>query len=339
VRQLLADLQRPLRVDRAFQAARKQGWAALRAHKIVLGRELARYGLYLRGWEVRGWRNTTFFEKWPLPPEEDEPEIPPPAAIAITRASELPIRKNGPHVDQRPGPADPSLPANRRNRISLTNGPVGRERSLLWPTGQNHPWQNHATGGASFCPPMILPPHDSAGLGSSASSARPWSMAHFALMASVSFASLWACDRGPYGNATGPRRRDRHTGRGVHTDRRFRRNGRNVDQHPRPADLPGRANWRNRILLTNRPAGRARSPPEPGAYTRSPGCASATLGCVVLRLRRGLGSAKSFLRNTPPCIFCQVMLCDAPADASVKPPHPLAHSRGDSAGAARCRNP
>jgi hypothetical protein len=75
VRQILADLQRPLRVDRAFLAARKQGWAALRAHKVVLARELARYGLYLHGWEVRGWRNTTLFEEWPLEPQVACPTV------------------------------------------------------------------------------------------------------------------------------------------------------------------------------------------------------------------------------------------------------------------------
>jgi muconolactone delta-isomerase len=263
VRQILAELQRPLRVDRAFLAARKQGWAALRAHKIVLARELARYGLYLHGWEVRGWRNTTLFEKWPLPPEE--PEMRCLTANAVAHASELPLRKNGPDVDQQLRLADPSPPANRRNRTPLTNGPVGRERPLLWPAKQNHPWQNHA-GGASFCPPMILPPHDSAGLGSSVGSSHPtWSMADFALMASVSFASLWSCDRGFYRNAKGPQRGERH-GRCVpRQDRPFRRNGPGVDQRARPADPLRPANWRNRILLTNGPVACQRSPPPPRA--------------------------------------------------------------------------
>jgi hypothetical protein len=254
---MLADLQRPLRVDRSFLAARKQGWAALRAHKIVLARELARYGLYLHGWEVRGWRNTTLFEKWPLPPEE--PEVPRLTANAVARASQLPLRKTGPDVDQPPRPADPSLPANRRNRLSLTNGPVGRERPLLWPA-RNQPWQNHA-GVGSFCPPLILPPHDSAGLGSSVGSVHPgWSLADFAVLASVSFASLWSVDRRPYRHAIAPQRRERHRGF-PHQDRPFRRNGADVDQRARPADPSRRANWRNRFLLTNRSAGGARAPP------------------------------------------------------------------------------
>jgi hypothetical protein len=171
VRQMLAELQRPLREDRAFRAARKQGWAALRAHKIVLARELARYGLYLHGWEVRGWRNTTLFDQWPLPPLPPQSQVPCPTVVA--KAPDLsgaavdtpigadptccgaavpavqgrvcrqdrPFRRNGPDVDQHVRGADPRLPTNWRNRILLTNGRAARRRSLPGSPVQREPYR------------------------------------------------------------------------------------------------------------------------------------------------------------------------------------------------------
>jgi hypothetical protein len=212
VRQMLADLQRPLRVDRAFLAARKQGWAALRAHKIVLARELARYGLYLHGWEVRGWRNTTFYEKWPLP---TEPEIPP-----LTLSNDSPDLVDAAE-DTVSGPDQTCCGAAVPAALSAGETPAPQELSEL-PSS-----------------PGVL-------------------MENFAIAFSVSFASLWSLDRRPHGSAT---RRERHRGRAPHQDRPYRRNGPDVDQHPWPADPLQRANWRNRILLTNGPAARARAPP------------------------------------------------------------------------------
>jgi hypothetical protein len=220
VRQMLAELQRPLRLDRAFLAARKQGWAALRAHKVVLARELARYGLYLHGWEVRGWRNTTLFEKWPLPPE---PEIP-----CLT------LSEDAPDLAAAADTADTvSAPDQTCCGAAVPAAPTAGETSA----------------------PQELP-----GLPSSPGVF----MENFAFAFSVAFASLWSVDRGPYGNAIAPQRRERHRGF-PREDRPFRRNGPDVDQHPGPADPSRRENWRNRILLTNWPAGGARPPPWPRA--------------------------------------------------------------------------
>jgi hypothetical protein len=217
VRQMLADLQRPLRVDRSFQAARKQGWAALRAHKIVLARELARYGLYLHGWEVRGWRNTTFFEEWPLPPE---PQLPCPTV-----------------VENAPGPLE-----------AATNAPTDPGQTCCGAAvpAALRARMRHASQKLSAPPrsPGVL-------------------MENFAFAFSVTFASQWSHDRGPHSSATGPHRRERHSASVPHQDRPFRKNQADVDQRSGPAEPPRRANRRNRVLLTNRPAARERSPPWP----------------------------------------------------------------------------
>jgi hypothetical protein len=220
VRQMLADLQRPLRVDRAFLAARKQGWAALRAHKIVLARELARYALYLHGWEVRGWRHTTLFEEWPLPPLPLESQVPCPAVLE--NAPDL----AGAAADMPPGP----------DRTCC-----GAAVPAALPAGETP------------APQELPAPPTSPGV----------FMENFALAFSVSFASLWSVDRGPHSNAMGPHRRETHRGCVSRQDRPVRRNREDVDQHPRPAGPWLPANWRNRILLTNGPAARARSPPGP----------------------------------------------------------------------------
>ena len=219
VRQMLADLQRPLRVDRAFLAARKQGWAALRAHKVVLARELARYGLYLHGWEVRGWRNTTLFEKWPLPPLPPQSQVPCPTIV------EDAMDLAGAAVDTPPSPLETCCGAAVPAAPPAGEAPAPQEVSVP-PTS----------------PGMF--------------------MENFALAFSVSFASLWPRGRGPHRSAIAPQRRERHRG-SSHHNWPFRRNRPDVDQQPRPAGPSRRPDRRNRVLLTNDPAVRARSPPWP----------------------------------------------------------------------------
>jgi hypothetical protein len=126
VRHMLAELQRPLREDRALRAEIQRAWAAFRAHKVVWARELARFGLYLHGSEIRGWRNTTLFDEWPLPQD----------------------RKNAPDVDQRPVVACP-LPASFRtrnlDRLDLQVAEVNRSAGVFalqadGPSGADRPW-------------------------------------------------------------------------------------------------------------------------------------------------------------------------------------------------------
>ena len=56
VRDLLAALKRPRRRRRLFDALRTQGRAMLRQAKASMAEELAKWGLRLKGFEVRGWR-------------------------------------------------------------------------------------------------------------------------------------------------------------------------------------------------------------------------------------------------------------------------------------------
>jgi len=55
VRTLLDELQGPLRRKRVFQRLNRQARAALRRQKARLNEELAKWGLYLKGFEFRGW--------------------------------------------------------------------------------------------------------------------------------------------------------------------------------------------------------------------------------------------------------------------------------------------
>lgn len=55
LRRLLDGLQGPLRQRRGFQRLKRQLRAALRRQKALLNDELNRKGLYLKGFEFRGW--------------------------------------------------------------------------------------------------------------------------------------------------------------------------------------------------------------------------------------------------------------------------------------------
>jgi hypothetical protein len=56
VRRALAELQAPLREQRALDRLRTLARAALKRHKRDLDRELRRRGAYLKGYEIRGRR-------------------------------------------------------------------------------------------------------------------------------------------------------------------------------------------------------------------------------------------------------------------------------------------
>ena len=68
VRQMLADLQRPLRQQRAINRVRRQVCAALTAQKRRVDAQLRPLGLRLKGFEVRGWRTSLLRGLWPTPP-------------------------------------------------------------------------------------------------------------------------------------------------------------------------------------------------------------------------------------------------------------------------------
>ncbi|MFH1923443.1 MAG: hypothetical protein ABIP48_26585 [Planctomycetota bacterium] len=59
VRGALAELQRPLKRFREYRKARAQIKASLGPVKRELDRRLRRVGLYMKGFEVRGWRTSS----------------------------------------------------------------------------------------------------------------------------------------------------------------------------------------------------------------------------------------------------------------------------------------
>jgi hypothetical protein len=59
VREVLAELRRPLRAARAMARARREAMASLRAVKVKLKGQLRPFGLRLKGLEVRGWRTSS----------------------------------------------------------------------------------------------------------------------------------------------------------------------------------------------------------------------------------------------------------------------------------------
>jgi len=59
VRARLAELQRPLKRSRIYRQARAQIKASLGPVKRELDRRLRRVGLYMKGFEVRGWRTSS----------------------------------------------------------------------------------------------------------------------------------------------------------------------------------------------------------------------------------------------------------------------------------------
>ena len=58
VRRSLETLQQPLRQNRTINRLRRQVCAALRVHKVRVGTLLRPFGLWLKGFEVRGWRTS-----------------------------------------------------------------------------------------------------------------------------------------------------------------------------------------------------------------------------------------------------------------------------------------
>lgn len=140
VQQVLDNLQRPLRHERRTEEAIRRAWTALRAQRIIWARELAVYGLYLHGWDVRGWRGTTLFSTWPLPkpPQLVRPEtLERPADLTedLRQLAEQPCdcvpchdRKGAARVRRRE--EAPTRTNWEKSRIVAQNGPLPGAGSL-----------------------------------------------------------------------------------------------------------------------------------------------------------------------------------------------------------------